>query len=102
MKMYVISDNIDTCTGMRLAGIDGCVAHSNDEVTAAIDTVVKNSDIAILLITQKAISAAPEYVSAIKLERSVPLIVAIPDRHGIDKNSNAITDYIRDAIGLKI
>jgi len=102
MKMYVISDNTDTCTGMRLAGIDGCVAHSTEEVTAAIDTAVKDSDIAILLITQKAISAAPEYVSHIKLERSVPLIVAIPDRHGIDKNTNAITDYIRDAIGLKL
>lgn len=27
MKMYVISDNVDTRTGMRLAGIEGCVAH---------------------------------------------------------------------------
>ncbi len=25
MKMYLISDNIDTCTGMRLAGVEGAV-----------------------------------------------------------------------------
>lgn len=27
MKMYLISDNIDTQTGMRLAGVDGVVVH---------------------------------------------------------------------------
>lgn len=26
MKMFLISDNIDTCTGMRLAGVEGVVA----------------------------------------------------------------------------
>ena len=25
MKMYLISDNVDTYTGMRLAGVDGVV-----------------------------------------------------------------------------
>ena len=27
MKMYLISDNIDTLTGMRLAGVEGEVVH---------------------------------------------------------------------------
>ena len=27
MKMYLISDNIDTYTGMRLAGVEGAVVH---------------------------------------------------------------------------
>ena len=26
--MYLISDNIDTWTGMRLAGVDGAVVHA--------------------------------------------------------------------------
>ena len=26
MKMYLISDNIDTLTGMRLAGVEGAVS----------------------------------------------------------------------------
>ena len=32
MKMYLISDNIDTWTGMRLAGVDGAVVHERDEL----------------------------------------------------------------------
>ena len=27
MKMYLISDNVDTLTGMRLAGVEGVVVH---------------------------------------------------------------------------
>ena len=29
MKMYLISDNVDTYTGMRLAGVDGVVVHES-------------------------------------------------------------------------
>lgn len=32
MKMYLISDNVDTYTGMRLAGVDGVVVHKRDEL----------------------------------------------------------------------
>ena len=35
MRMYLISDNTDTLTGMRLAGIEGVVAHSHEEVKNA-------------------------------------------------------------------
>ena len=30
MKMYLISDNVDTYTGMRLAGVDGVVVHGKN------------------------------------------------------------------------
>ena len=30
--MYLISDNIDTLTGMRLAGVEGVIVHEHDEL----------------------------------------------------------------------
>lgn len=102
MKMYVISDNVDTQKGMRLAGVEGCVAHGCKEVSAALDRALADKQIAILLVTQKAAADAPEYISRIKLEHSLPLIISIPDRHGLNRDQNAITDYIRNAIGLKL
>ena len=39
MKMYLISDNIDTCTGMRLAGIEGAVVHEKEELKAELKKV---------------------------------------------------------------
>ena len=32
MKFYLLSDNIDTKMGMRLAGIEGVVIHEAEEV----------------------------------------------------------------------
>ena len=36
MKMYLISDNVDTYTGMRLAGVDGVVVHERGELYEAL------------------------------------------------------------------
>lgn len=30
MRMYLISDNTDTLTGMRLAGVDGVIANKKE------------------------------------------------------------------------
>ena len=40
MKMYLISDNVDTYTGMRLAGVDGVVVHERDELKKALEKVL--------------------------------------------------------------
>ena len=53
MKMYLISDNIDTLTGMRLAGIPGVVAHGKDELEAALTAAFADPDIGVLLLTEK-------------------------------------------------
>ena len=37
MKMYLISDNIDTLTGMRLAGVEGAVVHKREELKEELD-----------------------------------------------------------------
>ncbi len=35
--MYLISDNFDTLTGMRLAGVDGIVIHEREELRYALE-----------------------------------------------------------------
>ena len=100
MKMYLISDNVDTVTGLRLAGIDGVVAHTEDEVKKALGYAVNDGEIAILLITEKLAKSFPEFIKEVKLEHYKPLIVEIPDRHGSGKDF--ITNYVSEAIGLKL
>ena len=102
MKMYLISDNIDTLTGMRLAGVEGVVVHEAKEVKAAIDKVLSNKEIGILLITEKLSTLIPDYINDIKLNRKTPLLVEIPDRHGSGRKKEFITSYIKEAIGVKL
>ena len=86
MKMYLISDNVDTLTGMRLAGVDGIVVHERDELKEAIEKAMSD----------------PEMIDEIKLERKMPLLIEIPDRHGTGRKKDFITSYVNEAIGLKL
>ncbi len=102
MKMFVISDNIDTRTGMRLAGVEGVVVHEKDEFESAINAVLEDKEIGILLITEKLTKSYPEPVARVKLGMSLPLVVDIPDRHGTGRSPDSITAYVREAIGVKV
>lgn len=102
MKFYLISDNIDTQMGMRLAGIEGVVAHTVPEVEAALDSAFADESIAAVLMTEKLIKLCSDKVYALKLSCSRPLIVEIPDRHGNSGVSEAISRYVGDAVGIKL
>lgn len=102
MKMYLISDNIDTLTGMRLAGVEGSVVHERDELKEILDRTLSDREIGILLLTERFYKEFPDIIDDVKLNRKLPLIVEIPDRHGAGRRADFITSYINEAIGLKL
>ena len=51
--MYLISDNIDTLTGMRLAGVEGVIVHEHDELKEALERTIADKEIGIILLTEK-------------------------------------------------
>lgn len=102
MKMFLISDNVDTYTGMRLAGVDGIVVHEREELYDALQNVMTDKTIGIVLLTEKFGREFPELIDEIKLKRKLPLIVEIPDRHGTGRKKDFITSYVNEAIGLKL
>lgn len=102
MRMYLISDNVDTFTGMRLAGVDGVIIHSKKHLKEQLDKAIADKTIGVLLITEKLSSEFPEIIDDVKLNRRLPLIVEIPDRHGTGRKSDFITSYVNEAIGVKL
>ena len=102
MKMYLISDNVDTYTGMRLAGVEGCVVHERSELKDALERSIADKEIGIILLTEKFGREFPDIVDDVKLNRRLPLIVEIPDRHGTANISENIANYVRDAIGIEL
>ena len=102
MKMFLISDNVDTCTGMRLAGVEGVVVHERDELKDALEKAIANKEIGILLLTEKFGREFPQIVDDVKLNHKTPLIIEIPDRHGTGRKPDFITGYVNEAIGLKL
>ncbi len=102
MKFFAISDNTDTLMGLRLAGIEGVIAHTREEVLTELHQVIRRDDIAIVLMTTLTINQCPDVVYDLKLNLQRPLIVEIPDRHDSAKIGETIDRYISEAIGIKI
>ncbi len=102
MRFYLISDNVDTLVGMRLAGIDGVVAHEDSEVEQALQSVLDAGDVGMILVTEKLMNQFGEHFDQVRQTMSQPLIVEIPDRHGAVNGKDRITKYVREAIGVKI
>ena len=103
MKMFLISDNVDTLTGMRLAGVEGChrartcrnfVKHWNDAIA--------NKENGIILLTEKFGREFPDIIDDVRLNRRLPLLIEIPDRHGTGRKPDFITSYVSEAIGIKL
>lgn len=102
MRMFLISDNIDTYVGMQLAGVEGVVIHSKKHLKEQLTKAVSDKTIGIVLITEKFSRQFPEIIDDVKLNRRLPLIVEIPDRHGTGRKPDFITNYVNEAIGLKL
>lgn len=102
MKFYLISDNIDTQIGMRLAGVEGIVVHDADSFRQAFDHVLEDKEIAVLLVTEKLVDLCPDYIEEQKVINRIPLIVELPDRHGSNRPDDYILSYVKDAIGVRL
>ena len=72
------------------------------ELKAEIDKVLADKEIGILLLTEKFGKEFPDIIDHIRLERKLPLIVEIPDRHGTGRAPDFITSYVNEAIGINI
>lgn len=101
MRLYVISDNTDTQMGLRLSGIGGVIVHEKNELIAAMEKATRDPEIGIILVTEKLVSLAKDYIYKIKSENKIPLIIETPDRHTSGNKRNSISAYINEALGVK-
>ena len=75
MKFFLISDNTDTQMGMRLAGIEGVIVKNEKETSQALDNICANEDIAVVLLTTKAMNMCREKAMNLKLTLKKPFVL---------------------------
>ena len=102
MKMYLISDNLDTLTGMRLAGVEGVIVHERPALREALEKAVADPEIGVILLTERFGREFPDIIDDVRLRCRTPLLIEIPDRHGTGRRADFITSYVNEAIGLKL
>lgn len=102
MRAFVISDNLDTLTGMRLAGCDGVIAHSADEARQILRDTLKTEGVAVVCLTEKLAEVIGDDVTRWKERGKAPLLTVIPDRHGSADMTASISRYLAETVGIHI
>ena len=102
LQFYLLSDNLDTLLGMRLAGVGGSLVKSEEELKNSLESVLKNKDIAVLLLTSNLVNMCKDYILDIKLKLKRPLIAEIPVTGSINESGNSMFDYIHKATGMNV
>lgn len=80
MKLFCISDDQDISVGLRLSGVDGTTLNDKSEIENKIEGICNRRDIGILVITQNIYQIAKEKIEVIQENKSLPLIVKIPNK----------------------
>ncbi len=80
MKYYLITDDVDTSVGLRLAGAEGKILSDLSLGRQAIDEAVENKEIGVLMVSNRVAQAFREHLDEIRRTHRLPLIVTLPDR----------------------
>ncbi len=81
---------------MRLAGVDGIVVHEREELRCAIENAMEDKDVGCDSADGEIRKRIPDLIDEIKLERTMPLLIEIPDRHGTGRKKDFITSYVNE------
>lgn len=101
MKTFILSDHDDAIIGMRLAGVEGLLIKGKDEAERALEEVLENQEIQILMVSDNVNALLEEKLLDIKINKTQPLIVEISTKNGMQRPDN-LTNVIKESIGLRI
>lgn len=102
MKAYVICDNLDTLTGLRLVGIEGVMIKKNADFEPAFNKAVANDGIGILYISPSLIESNQDLVNDVRFNRATPLITSVLGANEYQNATNTIAETIQHAIGIQL
>ncbi len=101
MKVLVIG-NQQAVLGFSLVGIQGRTATNAAEVNQALDDVLAQKDVGIVLVTEDVGRLVGPRMDNLKLRSTVPLVVEIPGPEGVRSDQPSLSEVVRRAIGIKI
>jgi len=101
MRYFIIGDE-DAVLGFGLVGVEGKAAQNAEQAQEVFAAVLEQSDIGIIIITERIADLIRPQVDRFIFTRNFPLIVEIPDRLGPLEGKPGIREMVNHAIGIKL
>lgn len=100
MKFFLLTKDVQSYIGFRLAGIDGKVIEDGTTFLKRLGEVCSDSSIGVILVTDELVNESKEQFLKIKAQSSKP-IIEIPACDSEYSVKESIDGYISDVIGIE-
>lgn len=101
MKSFVLCEKKETLLSMRLAGIEGKMVSSKEEMESSLEELMQDPDIGLVFISENILNLSKDFAMERKLSQIKTLIVQIPEPEGL-QDKEYIMKYIKNSIGIKL
>ena len=101
MDIYVLG-SLDAVRGFALAGVGGKVVTTPEELHRALETVLSEKRVGILMVTEDVAALDRPRMETLRTRRSVPLLVELPGPDGPRPERPSLEEMIRRATGIRI
>ncbi|WP_297980549.1 V-type ATP synthase subunit F [uncultured Methanobrevibacter sp.] len=103
MSDVAIVGDIDTVTGFKLGGVKkGYIVNNDEEAKDALDELL-DSEISIIIITQKIADNIREHINKRLGSDVLPMIIEIPDKSGSSEGgADQMAALIKRVIGVEM
>ncbi len=96
----LVIGNENCVLGLGQMGVPGRVAHTTQEVDAALDAALADATIGIVLISADVASLARARVDRLKVNNISPLVVEVPGPDGWLMRT--MRDFVQSAVGISL
>jgi len=103
MSDVAIIGDIDTVTGFKLGGVKkGIIVNNEEEAKNALDELL-DSEISIIIITQKIADTIREHINKRLGSDVLPMVIEIPDKSGSSEGgADQMAALIKRVIGVEM
>ena len=99
--MLVIGSQ-DAVWGFALAGAQGRIVTTAQELNLALDEALAGTEFGIILITDDVADLARDRVDTLIVRSSAPLVVEIPGQRGPGVDRPPLSEVVRRTLGVRI
>lgn len=89
-------------TLFKMSGISGRIIENEQQAEQEIRELVRSREYGLLIVTEKIAAWSADTISRIRFSRSQVLVVEVPDKDGHLETGRTLSDYIREAVGIRI
>ena len=100
MKFFLLTKDLQSYIGFRLAGIDGEVIEDKAAFLKRLDKVCNDASIGIVLVTDELVNENKGQFLKIKAQRNKP-IIEIPASNSEYSIKESVDSYINNIIGVE-